>query len=214
MSESSRTTVVTQYGVPAERAVCVGGGPVAALAVEPDADRYRRQNIVFVGYDWERKGGPEVVDAFAQVRRQLPNATLTIVGASPAISQAGVDVVGPVPPTEVGRFLGRASAFCMPSRREPFGLVYIEAMHAGLPVVARRQGAVLDFVIDEQTGFLVDQDPRALADALVRLLRDPDRCAEMGKRARTLVETRYTWEHTQRVMWDAIRPRLSEPRQA
>jgi glycosyltransferase involved in cell wall biosynthesis len=209
MSQSSRHTLLESYGLPQERAFCVGGGPVAVAPAGAEAGRYARGNILFVGLDWERKGGPELVEAFPEVRRVVPSATLTIVGCSPRVSQDGVEIVGPVPASHVGHYLNRASVFCMPSRREPFGLVYIEAMHAGLPVVALRQGAVRDFVIDGETGFLVDAGGPALADRLVDLLRDAHRCEQMGAAARRLVESRYTWESTQRLMWNVIQKRLS-----
>ncbi len=212
MSEQARKTVIAQYKVRPDQAICVGGGCHAPIAAAVDPARYERRNVVFVGYDWERKGGPELVEAFRTVRARVPDATLTIVGCSPSIRAPGLEVVGAVPPTAVARYLARATVFCMPSRREPFGLAYLEAMSAGLPVVALRQGAVLDFVIERETGFLVPaNDVQMLADRLVVLLSNPDTCRRLGTRGRELVETRYTWEHVQRTMWDVISRSLDRP---
>jgi hypothetical protein len=149
------------------------------------------------------------VSAFAQVRAAIPSATLTIAGCTPQVSGPGIEIVGPVPASEVARFSARASVFCMPSRRELFGLVYIEAMHAGLPVVARRQGAAQDFVIAGETGFLVGGPGAPLAQRLIELLEEPDRCAAMGAAGKRLAASGYNWDHTQRAMWDVMRARLS-----
>jgi glycosyltransferase involved in cell wall biosynthesis len=85
------------------------------------------------------------------------------------------------------------SVFCLPSRSESFPLTVVEAMVAGLPVVATDVGSVREAVRDGETGFLVARDdPVALANALRRLLDDPELRAEMGRRARELALERFT----------------------
>jgi len=148
---------------------------------------------------------PQLVEAFAKVRMRNPRATLTIVGCSPQVSGSGVTVVGPVPQREVPKYLADACCFCMVSRREPFGIVYIEAMLAGLPIIASDLGATPDFVINGVTGFRVKlDDTDELATRLDELLSDPDKCRRMGEQARMLAQTQYTWEKTQQKMYNAI----------
>lgn len=78
---------------------------------------------------------------------------------------------------------------------EPFGLVVLEAMATGKPVVATAHGGPLDIVQDGRTGDLVPpRDPAAMARAIVALLHDPDRCVRMGVRARERVLSHYTAE--------------------
>jgi glycosyltransferase involved in cell wall biosynthesis len=80
---------------------------------------------------------------------------------------------------------------------EPFGLVIIEAMAQGKPVVATRGGGVPEIVIDGETGLLVPMnDAQAMAEAIVSLLRDPPLAKQMGKRGRSRVETTFTIEQT------------------
>jgi glycosyltransferase involved in cell wall biosynthesis len=95
----------------------------------------------------------------------------------------------------VPRHLLDASVFCMPTRIEPFGIAPLEAMARRLPVVATRVGALPDFVEENQSGFLVqDGDSHALADALSRLLDNPEMCRRFGQRGHEIFRSRYTWE--------------------
>lgn len=90
--------------------------------------------------------------------------------------------------SDVPAFLGEAGIFVLPSRSEGLGLVLLEAMAAGRPVVASRVGGIPEVVVDEETGLLVPpEDPRALAAALERLLADPALARRMGEAGRQRV---------------------------
>ncbi len=205
MGSHAARSLVEQYGLAQEKVMCVNAGCNVPSPDRVDPHRFERQNVLFVGVDWQRKGGPQLIKAFTEARKRYPGATLTIVGCSPKISLPGVEVVGRVPQGDVPKYLSQASCFCMVSRREPFGIAYIEAMRAGLPVIASDLGAAPDFVIEGETGYRVDPDDTdALADRLGELLSNPKRCYSMGHRGRALVQSRYTWERTQRKMWAAI----------
>lgn len=83
--------------------------------------------------------------------------------------------------------------FALPSLAEPFGLVLLEAMALGKPIVATRAGGPTEIVVDRETGLLTPPAaPAALAAAIVALLRDPSRRAAMGRRGRERYETRFT----------------------
>lgn len=125
--------------------------------------------------DWERKGGPELIEAFVQVRKRIPSATLTIAGCSPRVNTPGCTVLGPVPPSASGSFFEQASVFCLPTRHDPCGFVLAEALAYGLPIVATRVGALPDMVTDGVNGFLVPpRDASAVADALSSVLADEE----------------------------------------
>jgi len=142
---------------------------VSAEATERiDSARFRAKNILFVGIDWKRKGGPVLLEAFRRVRHAHPEATLTIVGRSPEVTQPGVEVVGRLPLIEVARYYRSASIFCLPTLNEPFGLVLLEAFSYGLPIVATRIGAIPEIVEDGESGYLVGpQNTDELADRLI-----------------------------------------------
>jgi glycosyltransferase involved in cell wall biosynthesis len=185
----------TQYGIAADRAVCVYAGPNADVSEAlPDNDDYRNRRILFVGGDWERKGGPELAAAFEQVLRVVPDAQLTVIGATPALTLPNCQVLGPLPIREVGRHFTEASIFCLPTRLEPFGIVVLEAMLHRLPVVGSTEGALPDMIEDRVTGRLVPPgEPAPLAAALIELLEDPVRCRDQGAAGYRLARERYTW---------------------
>lgn len=190
-----RRRLIKDYGLDHTKVSRAGAGASARPATPPDDGiaRYARRNILFVGVEWARKGGPGLVEAFAQVRQRLPDATLTIVGCRPEVAAEGVEVVGRVPLAEVEGFFQRASCFCLPSRLEPFGIVFVEAAHFALPVVATTVGDISDVVRAGETGFLVPPgDPGALAAALIATLEDPETCRRMGRASAALAPD-LTW---------------------
>jgi glycosyltransferase involved in cell wall biosynthesis len=189
-------SIVKQYGCEPDKVTCVYAGSNARFDdCPPENDAYQNKNILFVGMDWERKGGPELVAAFDQVLLAHPDAHLTIVGCSPEVDVPNCEVVGRVPLDEVEQYYRKASIFCLPTRLEPFGIVFIEAFAHKLPVVATRVGAIPDFVIPDESGYLVEPgEPDYLAQALIRLLDDPAKCRAFGTRGYDIVRENYTWE--------------------
>jgi glycosyltransferase involved in cell wall biosynthesis len=99
----------------------------------------------------------------------------------------------------------------MPSRLEPFGIAWLEAMATGLPTVGLNLGAAPDFIRPGQTGILVEPDDiQGLARALIDLLSHPAKCRELGEGGRAMVASEYTWEQTCEAVADRI-ARLCEP---
>jgi glycosyltransferase involved in cell wall biosynthesis len=167
---------------------------------------YDNKEILFVGVHWIRKGGPQLVEAFRRVRARIPDARLTIVGCSPEIHVEGCEVRGRVSPSELAMYYQRASVFCMPTRYEPFGIVYLEAMAYKLPIVATDVGAIPDFVLNGENGFRVRPgDFGDLAERLIVLLSNPALCSSMGKRGSDIAK-QYTWERTGRIFRETIEP--------
>jgi phosphatidylinositol alpha-1,6-mannosyltransferase len=138
------------------------------------------------------KGQGVLVALWPRVVAAVPEARLLLVGKGPALDAlreaarvspavANIDVAGFVPEAEIEAVWRRASVFAMPSLTEGFGLVFIEAMRRGLPVIASRADAGREVNVDGETGFTLDRgDENALVDALVALLREPDRAAALG----------------------------------
>lgn len=150
------------------------------------------RTILFVGVDWERKGGPELLAAFREVRRRIPEAQLWIAGCDPGVSEEGVTTFGRVSGERVADLYAEADVFCLPSRMDPSASVLAEAAAAGLPVVATPVGGNLERVEDGTTGYLLDAG--RLADALTQLLRDPDLRKRMGEAGRRMALKRFTWD--------------------
>ncbi len=210
MSDHVSTSLREQYGLSAAKVHRVNGGCNAPLTSDPDPLRFQQQRILFIGVDWERKGGPELVKAFQIIQKSYPSATLTIVGCRPCLPGVrNINIVGPVPQDAIPHYLEQATVFCMPSKREPFGIVFLEAMQAGLPVIASRFGAAPDFIIDGETGYKVDPfNIDQLARCIETVIGNPERSKEMGENGAALVRAKYTWKHTQNEMWHIIKNHL------
>lgn len=173
----------------------IEGRPPVSLAVSRLAPHDRGKHI------------DVVLRAFAKVLAARPDARLDIVGDGAlrpeleALARSlGVDVGvsfrGRVSDTELAECYGRAQAFVLPSSKEGFGIVYLEAWKHGLPVICGREGASQEIITEGEDGFVVDpKDTDALADAMLTLLSDPARSAAMGAAGARKVETHYLGVH-------------------
>jgi len=166
-----------------------------------------RPNILFVGRLDKRKGFRHLIRAFPYIKQAIPNARLIVVGAyndndkapfvryARALKLHGVHFVGYVSPEEMARYHRTATIFCAPNTGfESFGIILLEAMAAGLPIVASNIAGFRTVVENNCEGVLVPPgDEQALAQAVIDLLRDSERRAKMcecGKRKATL----YDWK--------------------
>jgi glycosyltransferase involved in cell wall biosynthesis len=211
MGSHVEQSLVEVYGVSTDCAVTVPvGSNIDPSPTALENDGFRNGVILFVGIDWERKGGPDLVIAFEQLAKIYPHARLVIVGCEPALRHPRIEIAGRLPLAGVEKWLRRATVFCLPSLIEPFGVAPIEALMHGIPVVATRVGALPDIVC-EGSGYLVAPgDPHALKAALSDLLSDPDKCARFGQRGREHILQRFTWEESGNRMAAAIRSKLSD----
>jgi len=115
-----------------------------------------------------------------------------------------VDFIDAVPHAEIGRYYGDADVFAIATHYEGFCMPVLEAMAAGLPVVASRIGPIEEIVGD--AGLLVDNTPESFASALERLARDPDLRRQLGKRARARAMTMdgRVMEERERALYESL----------
>ena len=117
------------------------------------------------------------------------------MGAKPELQVPNCTVTGPLPADQLDQYYQTASIFCLPTYQEPFGIVFIEAMAARLPIVATRVGAIPELVQDGINGRLVEPgDIQSLANALSELLDDPEISRRFGERSYQLTRERYSWQ--------------------
>ena len=201
MSKWAADTFVRDVGVSASKVEPIGAGVNLDDVPPPEQRTYDSQNILFVGRDFGRKGGYTLLQAFEHVRRAVPQATLTIVGAKGLRNlPAGVTSLGFVSKrTENGArqiqaAYETASVFVLPSLWEPFGISILEAQVHALPCVGARVGAMPELIEEPGAGVVVAPgDAAALARALIDLLRDPQACRQLGGAGRRNQEQHYTW---------------------
>jgi glycosyltransferase involved in cell wall biosynthesis len=210
-SAYSAARIAEEYGVPAHR-ITVVPEPIDLVrwrrAFESAPELPRRGNsILCVAHLYPRKNVATLLAAMTRLSNQ---AVLRVVGTGPDLARLErrarelglgrrVEFLGHVAFDRLAGEYRRADIFCLPSRQEGFGIVFLEAMAAGLPIVAARAAAVPELVSDGESGILVAPDnPGDLAAALDRLLSDPEerrRMGETGRRQVTLFDVSIVSRH-------------------
>lgn len=189
--------------------------PAARAAVRAEWNVDARAPVaLYVGRLERRKGVLELLPAFARALARAPEAVLVLAGFSTATGPGGSELLDHLraEAQRLGiagsvRFLGTvayerlpsvyasADLLVAPSRYEPFGLIYLEAMAAGLPAVGCASGGVPEILANERTGLLVPPEaPEALGEALAGLLTDAERRQRIGWAARAEFESRFSIE--------------------
>jgi phosphatidylinositol alpha-1,6-mannosyltransferase len=142
------------------------------------------------------KGHQELIECWPKVVALVPEATLSIVGGGPDVERLRrlaanarashrIYFHGAVPEEELQAHYSQARVFAMPSRGEGFGLVYVEAMRHGLPVIGSVHDAAPEIIEHERTGYVINQDNRSeLADCIIRLLLESKHAQELGEAGR------------------------------
>lgn len=169
-----------------------------------------QKHLLFVGRLVERKGIEYLIEAMEALTRQLP-VRLDIIGSGPEEPrlrelaerrglQQHVIFHGRVSQEELARKYRECDAFVLPAiidsrgDTEGLGVVIIEAMSYGRPVVASGVGGIVDLVIDERTGLLVPQkDSPALARAISRVLTDPALAQRLNRAGYDHIQKNYSW---------------------
>lgn len=192
-SEWARQSVIRDYQIdPDKVTVLYPGVDVERLKPPAFAERPADKpfKILFIGGDFERKGGHDVLDVF--LTSFADGAELHLVTQAPIPHQhpnlhVYTNVKAYTP--EWIRLYHEADVFVMPTLFEGFGWVFIEAMAAGLPVIATRINAIPEMVSHGETGFLIEPGDRADLAAKIRcLMENPDLAQAMGRKGRQVVE--------------------------
>jgi phosphatidyl-myo-inositol dimannoside synthase len=197
----------------------IAGSSVARHVRTYDDDRIRVRSVLVVGRmsSAERyKGHDELLDCWSAVLERIPDAQLVIAGSGDDLTRLRAKTQS-LALAESVLFLGfvsggileelrhRVALFALPSRGEGFGLVYLEAMRAGLACIAGAHDAAADVIVHDETGVLVDPNDReALAVSIIGLLSAPERRAAYGAAGKRRFEAEFTFER----YCDRLRPIL------
>jgi starch synthase len=220
MSEFLRRSFINDFGLAPERVHTVGAAPNLDVTQIPEprpAARTGVPTVLFVGKQFERKGGATLLEAFRQVRTRVPEARLVLIGPPTAPSpQPGVEWLGNLDknnPAEKAKLLQSyldADVFCLPSLFEPFGIVILEAMLFGLPCVGTAAWAIPEMIADGETGYTFARgDAGALADRLTELLTNRDLGHRMGIAGRKRALEWFSWDAVASRMTAGIQSGLS-----
>ncbi len=206
-SRSIAELTCARLGTPPERIEVVEGAVDERVFSPEPAAPHGGPRLLFVGNLVPNKGAATVLEAFIRLAGEHDGLTLTIAGSADEdyagelrarAAQAGVgervDLLGFVEHAELPALYRAADVFAAPSRYEGgLGLVYLEAMACGLPVVARAAGGAAEAVAPGETGLLLERgDVEETAAAIGALVGDPQMRARMGAAARERVLARFT----------------------
>jgi glycosyltransferase involved in cell wall biosynthesis len=206
-SEFARNSVISDYGISPDSVIATGAGANFTNASIKDK-RYDTQIALFVGYEFERKGGKVLLDSWRDVHAALPDAKLYMVGPPDRskIETPGVVWLGNV--TDRAKLKGlyeQATVFVMPSIFEPWGHVFTEAMGMGLACVGNRSCAMPEIIDHDETGYLVPPgDTEALAECLIRVLSSTETAARFGRNAYNKMKSAGGWKDVIDVMSDYL----------
>jgi glycosyltransferase involved in cell wall biosynthesis len=205
-SQWARRSVVDEYGVPAERVHAVYPGVDLVKFRPRPRDRRSPLRVLFVGGDFERKGGAELVEAVASLAGRV-EADIVTSGPVPVPAAGPIRVHTDLGPNseKLLELYAQADVFCLPSRGDCTPLAVAEAMACGLPVVATTVGSIPDMVDHGRNGLLVrPASPRDLAAALGALAADPQMGNTMGITSRLVAEREHDAEKNWRKIFDLM----------
>ncbi len=237
VSQAMRQDVHELYGVPFDKIRVIPNGVDVGLyrptenpevpakyGIDPD-----RPYILFVGRISQQKGIVHLLNALEQVDEEVQTVLCATDPDSPEIGREveqrltelrsrGRNVIWIdrfVPPADIVPLYSHAALFVCPSIYEPFGIINLEAMACGTPVVASAVGGIKEVVVHGETGLLVPLDPKEarqpgtakrfaqeLAAAITELLKNPAKRADMGRKARARVVGRFSWQSVARQTLD------------
>lgn len=161
--------------------------------------------LLYVGRLEYEKGVQDLISALPRIRRRHPGTRLVVAGsggqrdrleehARARRVQRSVTFAGQLSDEELAALLAAADAVVLPSRYEPFGLVALEAVAAGAPLVASRAGGLGEVVVDGETGVsFAPGDIDGLAEAVGRVLDDPAAAARRARAARARLTAAFDW---------------------
>jgi glycosyltransferase involved in cell wall biosynthesis len=223
VSEYTRDRLIDVQNIQSERTAvlynCIDpflGSPVPGLE---DADNPFFLCVSRLDASDVYKGVDLLIRAFGRAAPFIPGWSLTIAGtgsdaarlrAVAARSPARIGFVGAVADEELRDLYSHCSAFVMPSRKEGFGLAFLEAMSMGKPVIAAAAGGVPEVVLDGVTGVLLrDSDIDALADLLATLAKDPALRRRLGEAGRERCVGKFTFAEYERRLQSEVRRVIS-----
>lgn len=203
----TKGSFVEDYGCREEDVIVIPPGIDLGQFAPGDRD-HALPRILFVGGDFERKGGDLLLDVFR--KRLRGRAELVLVTRTELPEEPGVFVHRNVQANSdtLRNLYATSDLFVLPTRADCYSLVCMEALAAGLPVVATRVGGIPDMIREGETGHVIDADDGdALGDALVSLVENPDRRRAMGLRGREDARVRFESRENARRLFEFVRSR-------
>ena len=201
-SQYVKRQIIKYYNIAPQKIIPVGAGPNFSHLPKIENKLYDGKTILFVGTNFQRKGGVTLLEAFKKVREIIPEAKLIIVSTvlksyirGNKLQSFNIFIKKFSNKQFLGFLYRRASVFVLPSLYEAFGIAFLEAMAYKLPCIGTNICAMPEIIEDGRTGFLVSPNqPSELAERLIFLLKHPDIARKMGERGYQKLIKYYTWD--------------------
>lgn len=187
--------------------------PVSIIPNGVDLNKFKPRDghadskkIITVSRLVEKNGVGDLIEAMTDIRSKFPDYKLQIVGTGPLEKKLKlkvknlnlenrVEFLGEISNELLPQYLSAADIFVRPSLSEGLGISFLEAMAAGLPIVATPVGGIPDFLKDGETGlFCKVEDSKDLAEKIARLIKDKPLRDKIIYNARSLVVKKYDWD--------------------
>ncbi len=229
-SNYMRDEVARIFELPGDKiAVIPNGIEHEQFRSDADTERVRRQfvepdarMIFFVGRLVYEKGVQTVIEAMPRMLREFPDLRFLVAGTGPharalqvMIDEFGlggkIKLLGFVDAEKLAMFYKCADITVVPSIYEPFGMVVLEAMVAGCPVIVADTGGLKEIVVHEETGLCFRPgNPESLAEAMSRVLRDEGLAQRLTGDAQKFIGEKYNWGRIARHTMDVYRRSIRE----
>jgi glycosyltransferase involved in cell wall biosynthesis len=211
-----RTEVISQFKLPSEKVFEIPNGVDVekfSKPVDVEATRSKwkvgpgEKLITAVGRLTSQKGFDDLIRAYPEIRRQIPNSRLLVMGdgymrgeleslAEAQNVRESTTFAGFVSDSDLVDAIKSSDVVAVPSRFEPFGIIALEAMAGGSPVVVSRVGGLEEIVEDGVDGLEVDpNNPTSLAKAAISILSDHELASRLAARAKEKVKA-FNWENS------------------
>jgi glycosyltransferase involved in cell wall biosynthesis len=187
------------------------------LTKEMLVTRFENPVLIFIGRDGIRKGVDIVIEAFKQVKSELKNIKLKIVTSPDQLPKHAKKLINNLPdielynnvvPEKLAEMYINSSLFVMPSRFEPFGKVFLEAMAFGLPVIGANSCAMSEFIIDDYNGYTPSANPEEVGEKIKEVFKSFEKYKMFSKNA-IIMSDKYTEENVVKKMLSVIDDHLS-----
>ncbi len=197
MSKWLQNNLINYSNYPTDKVHFVGGGINVNYKDIKEMPKSKNK-ILFVGRDFYRKGGDILYNSFKILKEKYKkDAELYIIGPKewPLDEKIeGVFFLGDINSSELSYYFNSCDIFCMPSRFEAYGLVFIEALVYGLPCIGRNEFEMNQFILDGYNGYLIDNDDEEELAIKMRDLMEDDQIKQNVRNERDKYIREYSWD--------------------
>lgn len=191
MGPSTKRVLVDQYDVAPNRVEVVGAGPNTRITNQVRAKSCRK--LMFVGTQWDLKGGPTLLAAFEGVLSRFPDCELLLVGSEPkGPLPPRVQSLGRIPHDRMDDIYALAHALVIPTHMEAFGIALLEGLMKGLPCVATNVGNQ-PYIVRKAGLCVAPGDTGELEAAILRIIGSYESYAEEARRRGSTLAASMNW---------------------